>query len=153
MIGVAVGIVVRAGIGIDDVRIVVAIGNNIGIAVEGKERCQRFDPFNDVPAQQHPALGGEIFGNEQPRSVGFVSNDELAPQVGQRNSTLSFVDRLGIRLPLWKVEFLFRRADVNPVAGKGSVVYRALRYREVALGRQGNVVRPQHGISPCCPFR
>jgi hypothetical protein len=51
---------------IDDIGIVVSIGDNIGIAVEAKEWREPFDPFDDIPPQQHPAFGREIFGNEQP---------------------------------------------------------------------------------------
>ena len=68
------------------------------------------------------------------------------------NSALSFVHRLGVRLSLWEVEFLFGSADVDPVPGKGAVIYRALLYREVALGLDGNIVRPEERISPAVHF-
>ena len=96
----------------------VAVGDDVGIAVEGEERREPFDPFDDVAADQHPAFGREVVGNEQPQAVELVRDDELAPEVGQGDSALAAVDRLGVRVALREVEFLLRWCGRRP--GRGS---------------------------------
>jgi hypothetical protein len=49
VIGVARRIVGRADIGINDIRIVVSIGNNIGIVDKSEERCKSFESPATAP--------------------------------------------------------------------------------------------------------
>ena len=44
----------------------VAVGDNIGVAIEGKERRQLIDPFEDIASDKDAAIGGEVVRDEQP---------------------------------------------------------------------------------------
>ena len=129
VIAIAVRIVRRGGIGIDDIGIMVPVSDDIGIAVEDQEWRQPFDSLNDVPAQQHSAFGDKISRNEEPQPITLIGDDELAPEAGKRNSTVSMINRLGIHLALRKIEFLLGGPDIDPVPRQGTVIDRAVSQR------------------------
>src|SRR6202012_1026217 len=114
--------------------------------------CQPFDPLDDISAQQYPAFAGEIPRDEQAQTVRFMSNNELAPKAGERNSALAIVDRLCIRLPLREVEFLLRGTHIDPILGEGTVVDCSMDHREFAGGLDGNIVCPKQRIAAAVHF-
>ena len=130
----------------------VPVRDDIGITVKDQEWRQPFDPLDDIPPQQHPAFGDKISGNEQPRPIAFMGDDELAPEAGKRNSAFSFVNRLGIRLAPRKIEFLLGGADIDPIPRQRTVVDFTVGHRKVALGLDGNIMRPKYRISPAIHF-
>src|ERR1700757_5132974 len=81
-----------------------------------------------------------------------MGDDKLAPETGYRNSTFSLVHGLRICLTVRKVEFLLGCSDIDAVPGQGTVVDRTMGYRKVTLGLEGNVVRPQNGVSSTVYF-
>ena len=56
LIGLAVGIVRRAGVAVEDVGVVIAVGDDVGVAIEGEEGREPLDPLDHVAADQDPAL-------------------------------------------------------------------------------------------------
>ena len=66
MIGLAVRIVLGAGVAIDDVGVMVAVGDDVRIAIKDQKRRQPLDPFDNIATDQDPALLGKVSGNEQP---------------------------------------------------------------------------------------
>jgi hypothetical protein len=152
VIAIAVGIVRRGGIGIDDIGIMVPVRDDIRITVKDQEWRQPFDPLDNIPPQQHPAFGDKISGNEEPRPVALMGDDELAPEAGKGNSTVSIINRLGIHLALRKIEFLFGGPHIDPVPRQGTVIDPTVSHGEVALGLDRNIMRPKYRISPAVHF-
>ena len=147
MVRLAVRIVFRAGVTIDDVGVMVAVGDDVRVTIEDQERRQPLDSFDDIAPDQNPALRREVPGNEQPQTVEFMGDDELAPKIRQQDTALATINGLGVRVALREIEFLFGGVDVDPVAGQHAVVDFAMGHREIALGLDRDVVRPKHRVA------
>ena len=66
MVRLAIRIVFRAGVTIDDVGVMVAVGDDVRVTIKDQERRQPLDSFDNVATDQNPALRREVPGNEQP---------------------------------------------------------------------------------------
>src|SRR5580704_13493145 len=96
----------------------IAIRDDVRIAIKAQEGGERLGSLDDIPSQHHPALRRKISGDKKPHAVEFAGNDQLAPQVREQDSSLSLVDRLGVGLALREIEFLLGSVHIDTVIGQ-----------------------------------
>src|SRR6516164_3710008 len=130
----------------------IRIGDDVRVAIEAQKWREHLDPLDDVPSQHDPALGCEVPRNEKPQSVKLAGKNELAPEIREQDSSVPLVDRLGVGLALRKIEFLLGGAHIDAVIGELTEINLAMSHRQVFLGNDRNVVRPENRIAPAINF-
>ncbi len=126
----------------------IAVGDDVGVVVEGEDGRESLDSLDHVAADHDPAPWREVVGEEEPQPVELPGDHQPAPEVRKRDAAPAAVGGLGVGDAAREVEFLFRGVDVDPVVGLQAVVDLPVGDREVAHGLDRDVVRPEHRVAP-----
>ncbi len=120
--GLAVGVVARGGVGVDD-PVELAVGkHDVGVLVEVEEGSQRLGPLANLAAEHDTAFLRRVAGQEQARAPQLPAIDELPPEIVQRHAASPCVARVGVLVAARIVELRLVGIDHHVGVGQLTVV-------------------------------